>query len=98
MRGEKNPAWRGGYDHYYGPNWQEQRRRARERDRYFCQRCGISEKEIEYELHVHHIIRFGDFGEKRYQEANTLSNLISLCRPCHLIVEHEQGTRPNPPH
>lgn len=39
---------------YYGPNWLMQRRRARKRDQYKCQICGIHEKEYGQELSVHH--------------------------------------------
>lgn len=79
----RNPAWRGGYSPYYGPNWDKQRRAARKRDRYFCQQCNKTEKELGRELEVHHIVPFRIFGIERYREANHLDNLISLCKSCH---------------
>lgn len=88
MIGSDNPNWKGGYAPYYGPNWRTQRRNARRRDNYTCQRCGITEDELGRQLDVHHIHRFGDFGPERYQEANRLDNLISLCFTCHTWVGH----------
>lgn len=79
--------WKGGYQPYYGPNWLSQRRNARYRDNYTCQRCGILEKTLDRQLDVHHKTPFREFGLERYKEANTLSNLISLCPTCHLAVE-----------
>ena len=72
---------------YRGPNWKEQRRKARYRDKYICKYCGKTEIENGVKLSVHHIIPFNDFGVKRYEEANHLSNLVSLCNICHRKVE-----------
>ena len=83
--GPDSPNWRGGYAPYYGANWRQQRRAARKRDNYTCQRCGITEDELGKSLDVHHIRRFGDFTDSK--EANKLSNLISLCNACHTTVE-----------
>ena len=90
--GENNPAWKGGYSPYYGPDWYRQRDQARKRDNYCCQNCGISEENLSYELHVHHIKAFRLFGyvpgeNKNYVEANKLNNLISLCASCHPKAE-----------
>nr|WP_290665128.1 DEAD/DEAH box helicase [Ardenticatena sp.] len=79
----------------YGPNWETQRRKARERDGFRCQVCGISERELGRELDVHHKRPFREFGydptdparANRYLEANALENLISLCPACHRRVE-----------
>lgn len=76
---------------YYGPNWKEQRRKARERDNYRCQDCGDTNEEHldEYgaSLPVHHRQKFISFApfESRadYEEANALSNLITFCHICH---------------
>lgn len=72
---------------YRGPNWKQQRYNARHRDRYCCQRCGVSEKQLGCELSVHHIKPFREFGLEGYKSANALSNLVSLCSPCHKRVE-----------
>lgn len=86
--GENNGHWKGGYEPYYGENWHQQRRNARHRDRYKCQNCPVTEKEIGKQLDVHHKIPFRVFGIKNYIEANTLSNLICYCASCHQIIEH----------
>lgn len=72
---------------YRGPNWKQQRRNARHRDHYRCQRCGKHEDELGERLNVHHIKPFRDFGLENYKAANVLSNLISLCPFCHRHVE-----------
>lgn len=89
--GANNPNFKGGYEPYYGPNWLSQRRNARHRDNYTCQRCGITEKEYARQLDVHHIIPFRQFGLERYKEANILKNLICYCNVCHLIIEPQNG-------
>lgn len=97
LAGSSNNNWQGGEAvYYYGPNWRAQRRNARHRDNYACQRCGATEDQLGKQLDVHHIKPFGHFGLEFYQDANRLANLVSLCVSCHLTVEHEQGTRPNP--
>jgi endogenous inhibitor of DNA gyrase (YacG/DUF329 family) len=85
-------GWRGGHQKYYGPNWLQQRRAARERDGYTCQHCGATEAQLGRELDVHHIVPFREFGYVRhtndaYLRANDLANLISLCVTCHKATE-----------
>lgn len=80
-KGENSPFWEEGYDHYYGPNWQEKREEARSRDNYRCQDCGVHEDELDIPLHVHHINPLKNFDD--VEEANKLTNLVSLCQPCH---------------
>jgi len=92
MCGENAPSWKGGKATYYGPNWKEQRRRARKRDNYTCQQCGKTEASIGEQLHVHHMMPFRTFGyiagvNNAYVEANRLSNLVSLCQLCHIHSE-----------
>jgi len=82
--GEHSPLWKGGY-RQLGANWLKQSARSRERDHYTCQTCG--REEDGKALDVHHIIPFREFGLVRYKEANQLSNLITLCRPCHVKAE-----------
>ena len=86
ISGPNNFNWKGGYDPYYGPNWKKQRRYARHRDKYACQRCGITEEQLGSQLHVHHIKPRRTFN-RDFRRANRLSNLISLCLTCHLMVE-----------
>ena len=91
--GENHPLYKGERLHYRGPNWTKQRDRARKRDGYRCQCCGKTEKQLGYKLHVHHIVAFSEFGYIRdvndnYKAANKLTNLVSVCRKCHMPAEH----------
>lgn len=76
---KRNHLWKGGYEPYYGPNWREQARQARERDGQCCQSCGKYPRK--HSLEVHHIVPFRDFPS--WREANDLSNLVTLCKSCH---------------
>lgn len=57
--------------------WQHARAAARRRDGNRCRRCGSTEK-----LEVHHIVSLAK-GGAMYD----LSNLMTLCAPCHHQVE-----------
>ena len=87
--GEDHPLWNGGGRENYGSNWIEQRKRTLERDGYECRRCGItrSEHNEKYgmDLDVHHKQPIREYDTP--EDANELSNLITLCRPCHTTVE-----------
>lgn len=82
-----------------GPNWDQQRRLARERDGHRCRHCGVGERPNRAH-DVHHLEPFRTFGyargqNERYLEANRLENLVTLCRSCHQRVEVDrmvQGT------
>jgi DEAD/DEAH box helicase domain-containing protein len=78
-----------------GPNWPEMRRRARERDGFCCRFCGAPERD-DREHDVHHLRPFREFGylpgeNENYLAANQLSNLITLCRPCHWRADGSQA-------
>lgn len=73
---ENNPTWRGGNADYRGPNWQQQRKKALERDGYACVTCGRQDQ-----LTVNHKMPFRLFAS--YIDANQLTNLETLCRGCH---------------
>ncbi len=75
----------------YGPNWQEQRAKARARDGYRCVECGAPET-CGRQHDVHHLIPFRAFGyipglNENDRHANRLSNLMLLCRRCHQRLE-----------
>ena len=67
----------------YGPNWDMVRRNVLERDQHRCQMC----KKYSHgePLHVHHRQPLRSFAS--IDEANQLSNLISLCPRCHQRAE-----------
>lgn len=75
---------------WHGPNWYAKRSKARKRDKYTCQKCGMTESECKatytQPLHVHHKKPFRLF-EGDYKAANLLSNLETLCPFCHRTQE-----------
>ena len=80
-----------------GPNWDQQRARARARDGYRCRHCGVSERPNRAH-DVHHLQPFRTFGYVRgqndhYLEANRLENLVTLCTSCHQRVEVDRMVR-----
>lgn len=84
--GEDNPSWAGGQERhrYYGPNWEEQREKALDRDGHECLICGSTD-----DLHVHHktpIRQFDRETDRWYKLANALDNLVTLCNSCHKTV------------
>lgn len=96
MKGQNNPVWRGGWHHYYGANWDEQRAKALERDNHTCQRCGKHTSEQERSLDVHHKKRIGWFREEYdapewWEKGNELNNLVTMCPSCHKTIEWENG-------
>ena len=74
--GPNSGVWRGGHENYRGPNWDEQRRLALERDHATCQGCGLTKR-----LQVHHIQPWVTF--EHYALANQIENLLTLCVRCH---------------
>lgn len=81
--GNKNPNWKDGRSKLsYPPEWTEKLRESiRERDGRVCQMpsCGKTEQENGQKLDVHHM----DSDKNNCHP----SNLISLCKCCHKIVE-----------
>ncbi|HXE86886.1 MAG TPA: HNH endonuclease [Hyphomicrobiaceae bacterium] len=84
--GPNNALWRGGSKFAYGPSWGKARKAARARDQH-CVDCGAARCPDGRALHVHHLIPFRLFGTERHAEANVLSNLVTLCAPCHMARE-----------
>jgi DEAD/DEAH box helicase domain-containing protein len=67
----------------YGLEWKNTRNTILERDKWTCQSCG--KKETAAPFHVHHKIPFKTFI--LLEQANNVSNLITLCPDCHAIAE-----------
>lgn len=83
--GRQHGNWRNGNAEgqlSYGPSWPRARQAARERDGR-CVDCGKTPGEFGRALDVHHVVPFRSFGFERHREANALTNLVSVCRPCH---------------
>ncbi|MXZ21555.1 MAG: DUF1998 domain-containing protein [Caldilineaceae bacterium SB0665_bin_25] len=75
----------------YGPDWQEQRAKTRERDGYRCAECGAAETRNR-QHDVHHRVPFRVFNyipglNRNDRLANRLENLVLLCRRCHYRLE-----------
>jgi endogenous inhibitor of DNA gyrase (YacG/DUF329 family) len=94
MSQENHPMWDPDRHDRYGPNWDSQKKKARERDGYECQYCGLPQEEHSTALHVHHSQPRSKFmdgdGAYDYKEGNKLSNLVTVCSSCHGIVEKWQ--------
>lgn len=88
--GEDHPRWNPDREWwaYYGPNWNDQRKKALDRDER-CQICGFLnvayKKIVGKNLDVHHIIPFEKFDD--YEDANELNNLMAVCASCHNTIE-----------
>ncbi len=67
----------------YGSDWEITRVLVHARDANTCQSCGADGKQTI--LHIHHIKPFRLFDS--IKDANQLSNLVTLCQPCHRRVE-----------
>jgi len=67
----------------YGPNWEEIRQKVLHRDKNICQLCGRSSDKSP--LHVHHKVPMRNFID--INQANSLTNLVSLCPRCHQRAE-----------
>lgn len=93
--GELHHRWKGGVNEYYGDNWERQRRKALRRDDYECQQCGITQSEhrsrTDIGLDVHHKTPIRTFQAP--EDANTLDNLVTLCRSCHNTIEPPNGNQ-----
>lgn len=93
------PNYRGGitktnYIYYRGSNWDSQKRKAMKRDNHECQVCHYQGGFFN-SLAVHHIKPYRLFGGD-FESANQLSNLITLCRKHHGLIESGKMPCPKP--
>lgn len=91
---EDHPSWKGGMTperqaFYASPEWCEAVKAVWARDNATCQRCGVHHNTAEQRgtFHIHHIVSF-KVRERRAEP----SNLVLLCRPCHLWVHSRKNT------
>ena len=70
----------------YGYKWQKDRKRALVRDNYLCQEC-LKSNRLTKASDVDHII------SKALGGNDNLSNLQSLCNPCHKIKTIQERDR-----
>jgi hypothetical protein len=92
--GEKHPHWKGGASitnsrtgRCTSKSWKTIAENARKRDGYQCMLCGVLQSEHGRKLDVHHIVPYHNFAKAT--EANRLSNLVTLCKTCHMVEEHK---------
>lgn len=71
---------------YKSAAWERLRRAVLARDNYLCQRC-LEHQRITPATTVDHIVPLSVAWERRLD----MSNLRSLCGPCHNAVRAEQG-------
>jgi hypothetical protein len=81
----KHPNYKGGPGAIRKGDWLKQRAIARARDGNTCQCCLLSGDAAGKNLPVHHIRPYREFESPA--EANELSNLITVCQPCHMRLE-----------
>lgn len=86
-RGKGHPLWRGGLRRSRGSNWSVQKKLAYTRDKGICQHCGKKPVKGKRKFQVHHIKPYREFNDD-FLKANKLTNLITLCQPCHSKAEH----------
>lgn len=99
--GENHPNWRGGSAKKYGPDWEVTREKIIQRDGEKCSICSrrrCEERDIVgQDLVVHHITPRRYFIEREdltLKEADTESNLTTLCHSCHAFVESGKKSIP----
>lgn len=90
--GAKNASWKGGVTPerqrlYKTQQWRQLVRFIFERDQFRCQRCGVGQAS-KHHLHAHHIKPWADNEQLRFET----TNLITLCRDCHLWVHSLANT------
>ena len=83
---ENHPCWEGGKSYEpYGVGFDDDlKRQVLIRDRFTCQRCHRTPKELPYPLDVHHM----DGGKENHDPAN----LQTLCRSCHIRFHWQMRT------
>lgn len=90
--GEDTPNWKGGVTperqaFYNSTEWRNVAKKIWRRDKGTCQRCGkmkIHDRSVQFD--IHHIVSFANV-ELRAEP----SNLMLLCRPCHLWVHSRKN-------
>jgi len=75
---------------YYGEDWLEMRRKAREKFNNTCQVCGKTKDELSRTPPIHHIVPVASF--KNNNDANYMGNLTQLCDSCHGKVENNMNS------
>ena len=80
VSGKNNYRWKGGFCRYRGVVWRRLALECVKRDYYTCQSC--NKQLARRRLIAHHRIARCSGGQ------DTLVNLITLCKPCHLTIHN----------
>jgi hypothetical protein len=87
MKGEKSPCWKGGISRdthsLARPEYKEWRTKVFTRDNF---KCRIANENCKGQLQAHHILRWADFPELRYE----VNNGIALCVAHHPRARAEE--------
>jgi len=89
LRGKNSYLWKGGFENYRGDDWLWQRKKCYERDKWTCQICG---KHCRQDIACHHIIPWS------VSKDNSLNNLVTLCRSCHVALHNRMMSNNPLPH
>lgn len=90
LRGRRNGNFCGGGPKWWKTaQWLDVRERAKRRDGFKCQECGMTEAqciaEFDQPLQVHHVVPY------RVCQKHELHNLRTLCPRCHTTVDRTEG-------
>ena len=85
IAGNKNPNWKGGItsetlkrcNEYF---WKRLRKIIYKRDNWTCQECG---KKCHTDIQCHHKVPY------RISKNDSMNNLITLCKSCHIKIERQ---------
>lgn len=87
--GDGHPNWKGGVTPerqalYRSQEWKDAAAATFLRDGHRCRRCSAHDLTLppNQPMHVHHVASFAEHPKLR----TDVSNLVLLCRPCHLFV------------
>jgi hypothetical protein len=95
-RGDQIHSWQGGVSplrnaFYASDEWKSACVAVWRRDNATCQICGLRQSDVDRKknaFHIHHIKSFARYPDLRAEP----TNLVLLCRPCHLWVHSKKNT------
>lgn len=93
-KGSESRTWKGGVTperqaFYSSDEWKEAVKVVWKRDNATCQQCGKWKDEYrDFQFDIHHLVSFADSKKLRAVP----SNLVLVCRPCHLWIHSKENT------
>jgi len=95
ITGELHHAFIGPDRRSRGANWNRTSREIFNRDGGICQMCHKRVGKKRWDYAIHHVKPYSDFNGD-WISANQHANLVTLCRPCHALVEWHGVPCPKP--